>query len=112
MPDWRAEVRQRLSGLQLEPVRAAEIVEELAQHLEDRHLELRSRGAGLDDARREVLAELSEGELLSQALAGIERRAGPGPLPLGAGNGDGWLSPCCDVTRRPKPPGNPTSNQL
>jgi len=36
MPDWKAEIRQRLAGLKLEHRRAkAAIVEELAQHLDD-----------------------------------------------------------------------------
>jgi hypothetical protein len=34
MIDWKEEIRQRLPGLKLEPTREAEIVEELAQHLE------------------------------------------------------------------------------
>ena len=35
MIDWKKEIRQRLAGLKLKPTREAEIVEELAQHLED-----------------------------------------------------------------------------
>ena len=35
MPDWKAEVRRRLRGLKLAPSQEAEIVEELAQHLEE-----------------------------------------------------------------------------
>ena len=34
MPDWKEEVRKRLAGLKLAPAQEAEIVEELAQHLE------------------------------------------------------------------------------
>ena len=33
MPEWGTEVRARLAGLRLGPVREAEIVEELSQHL-------------------------------------------------------------------------------
>ena len=33
MPDWRAEIRQRLQGLGLDPLREAAIVEELAAAL-------------------------------------------------------------------------------
>jgi putative ABC transport system permease protein len=40
MPDWKHEIRRRLSRLKLAPVREAEIVEELAQHAEDRYQEL------------------------------------------------------------------------
>jgi hypothetical protein len=35
MPEWKAEVRKRLSRLNLEPAHEAEIVEELAKHHED-----------------------------------------------------------------------------
>ena len=36
MPDWRSEIRARLSALRLAPERETEIVEEVAQHLDDR----------------------------------------------------------------------------
>ena len=36
MPDWREEVRRRLRGLSIAPANEAEIVEELAQHLDAR----------------------------------------------------------------------------
>jgi len=35
MPDFREEIRKQLALLQLSPTREREIVEELAQHLED-----------------------------------------------------------------------------
>jgi hypothetical protein len=35
MPDWKAEIRRRLTRLQLEPMREAAIVEELAQDSAD-----------------------------------------------------------------------------
>ena len=35
MPDWKEEVRQAPVATQPEPVHEAEIVEELAQHLDD-----------------------------------------------------------------------------
>ncbi len=40
--NWKQEIRKRIAGLKLEPTREAEIVEELAQHLEDRYAELLS----------------------------------------------------------------------
>ena len=40
MRDWKEEIRQRLADLRLAPTREAEIVEELAQHIEDRYAEL------------------------------------------------------------------------
>jgi putative ABC transport system permease protein len=39
-PDWRGEIRQRLAELQLDAAREAQIVDEMAQHLDDRYEEL------------------------------------------------------------------------
>ena len=47
-------------GAHLSPVREAEIVEELSQHLEDRYRELVSRGWRRTRPRRSALAELSD----------------------------------------------------
>ena len=44
MPEWNEEIRKRLASLKLAPVREAEIIEELAQHLEDRYQELLAGG--------------------------------------------------------------------
>jgi putative ABC transport system permease protein len=80
MPDWKEEIRKRLGGVKLPPVREAEIVEELAQHLEDAYQELLSRGATSIEAQRLTLAELSENELLARGLRRSERRAPPEPF--------------------------------
>jgi DNA-binding PadR family transcriptional regulator len=37
MPDWKEEIRKRLEGMSLSPVREHEIIEELSQHLEDQY---------------------------------------------------------------------------
>ena len=66
MPEWKSEIRQRLAGLKLEPVREAEIVDELAQHLEDRYQELRAGGATREQAQQLALAELHNRQLLAQ----------------------------------------------
>jgi hypothetical protein len=39
MPCWKDEVRKRLAELKLGPAREVEIVEELAEHMEDRYQE-------------------------------------------------------------------------
>jgi hypothetical protein len=44
MRDWSREVLRRLASLNLPPAREAEIVEEVAQHLEDRYQELVAGG--------------------------------------------------------------------
>ena len=45
MPDFKVEIRARLAELQLSPVREAEIVEELSQHLEQEYERAISGGA-------------------------------------------------------------------
>jgi hypothetical protein len=57
MPDWKKEIRERLAGLRLAPTREAEIVEELAQYLEDCCEELLAGGATKEDAWRKTLEE-------------------------------------------------------
>ena len=73
MPDWKAEIRKHLIGLRLEPTREAEIVEELAQHLDDRYEELLAQGATEQEARLAVLAELTGNEMLLRELGQVER---------------------------------------
>src|SRR6266480_2600749 len=84
MPDWKKEIRERLAGLRLAPTREAEIVEELAQYLEDCYEELLAGGTTEADARRKTLAELNESDLLTQELNNIERRVSQEPVDLGA----------------------------
>src|SRR5215213_11226234 len=64
MPEWKEEVRKRLSDLKLAPTQEAEIVEELAQHLEDVYERALRRGASEFEARRAAHQELA-GDLLN-----------------------------------------------
>jgi hypothetical protein len=84
MPEWKHEIRRRLAELKLEPTREAEIVEELAQHLEDRYSELRDGGATDEEARCAALAELSDSQLLTQELKRVEQQVVQEPVVLGA----------------------------
>jgi predicted permease len=84
MLEWNDEIRKQLASLKLEPAREAEIVEELAQHLEDRCRELLSGGASEDEARRAALAELSESDVLAQELKRVEQQVEHEPVVLGA----------------------------
>lgn len=83
MPDWRKDIRDRLTRLRLDAPREAEIVEELSQHLDDRYAEL--RGQGLDDAaaRSAALAELSDEGVLERELRPVVRPAATSNLALG-----------------------------
>jgi len=83
MPEWKEEVRKRLESWKLEPAREAEIVEELAQHLDDRHAELLAGGATEEEAARAALAELSDHELLARELRRVELQATQEPVVLG-----------------------------
>jgi putative ABC transport system permease protein len=84
MPNWKQEVRERLAALNLSPIREAEIVEELAQHLEDRLEEIRSTGATEQEAYRAVRRELRDGQVLARELERIERPMPPELVILGA----------------------------
>jgi predicted permease len=80
MPDWKEEIRGRLSGLRLEPTREAEIIEELAQHLDDRYEELITEGALPEEAYQAALLELTESDFLAEGLRRVERPAGREPV--------------------------------
>jgi putative ABC transport system permease protein len=83
MPDWKPEIRDRLANLRL--ARESEIVEELAQHLDDRYHESLRDGARESEARSDALLELSEGRLLARGLGRVEHQVELEPAVLGAG---------------------------
>ena len=83
MPEFRDEIRKRLAPLRLEGTREAAIVEELGQHLEDRHAELKGRGTSEQQAYDTVLAELDERDLLTKGLRRMERQPRFEPVPAG-----------------------------
>jgi predicted permease len=70
MPEWKSEVRKRLASLRLTAAAESDLVDEVTQHLEDRFRELRSGGAGAEEAYREAMAELDD---LYPLRAGLER---------------------------------------
>ena len=92
MPDWSEQIRKQLADLNLAPAREAEIVEELAQHAEDRYRELQSGGATEAEARRIALDEIGGHELLARELRAVERTDAPEPIVLGAGGHGRLLS--------------------
>lgn len=83
MMEWKQQIRRRLEGLELEPARENEILEELAQHLDDRYAEMLSAGANEREAYHSALLELSDNELLARELRKVERRMVRQPLALG-----------------------------
>src|SRR6266850_6036015 len=84
MPDWKKEIGERLAGSQLAPTRETEIVEELAQYLEDCYEELLAGGSTKADAWHKTLEELNESDLLARELNKIERPVKEEPVVLGA----------------------------
>lgn len=60
MADWRQIVRTRLTDLHLTPSAESELIEELAQHLEDLHGDLQGGDVSDEDAYRETLSELDD----------------------------------------------------
>ena len=83
MPDWKPEIRARIAGLKLEPAREMEIVEEISQHLEDRHQTLLEAGASLTEAERKTRAELSDSALLARELRRVGIQTHYEPVALG-----------------------------
>ena len=83
MPDWKEGIRKQLASLKLAPARESAIVEELAQHLDDRYEDLLAEGANEDEAYRGALAELSESELWAEELRNVERQVDPEAIVLG-----------------------------
>src|SRR5215831_13693267 len=73
MPDFKVEIRARLAELQLSPVREAEIVEELSQHLEETYDRALSGGASEKEAHEKVMGELNTADLLRRELKHLER---------------------------------------
>ena len=83
MPDFKVEIRERLAKLGLSPVREAEIVEELSQHLEEEYERALSCGASEDQARKQVLEQLNAPDSLGCELKHVERRVSQNPVTLG-----------------------------
>jgi putative ABC transport system permease protein len=84
MPNWYDLIRRRLRGLRLSPTREREIVDELAQHLQDRYEELRAGGAADEVAIRDAMAELEAPEFLARRLTETEQPMNPEPVIVGA----------------------------
>jgi predicted permease len=90
MPDWNELVRSRLRNSGLAPSREAEVVEELAQHLNDRYSSLLAAGKSEDEAFQAVRADFEEGELDAE-LRRVEQ-AYVEPVALGAESSGSWLA--------------------
>jgi predicted permease len=92
MDEWHREILKRLAALKLAPAREAEIVEEVAQHLQDRYRELLAGGATEEEARRGALEELRDENLLATGLRQVEQEAPQEPLVPGGGGRSNFLA--------------------
>jgi putative ABC transport system permease protein len=75
MPEWKRLLRARLADSQLEPAREAEIVEELAQHLEAAYEEALAGGATALEAEARARAQITDWQLLECELGRARRPA-------------------------------------
>jgi putative ABC transport system permease protein len=91
MPDWKPHIRLRLASLRLSPTRENEIMDELAQHLDDRWRELLASGASEKEAIRLALAQLGDDDTLARNLAPLKQARLPPSVTPGVPTGH-WLS--------------------
>ncbi|HEV2382457.1 MAG TPA: ABC transporter permease [Terriglobia bacterium] len=89
---WKGVVSRRLADLKLAPAREAEIVEEWAEHLEDRYRELLAGGAAEPEAREAVLGDLSNPTALIQELRKVENPITTEPLVPGASGKENMMA--------------------
>jgi putative ABC transport system permease protein len=83
MPDWIEAIRERLAPARLDPIAEDEVIEELAQHLDERYQELCANGLPDEECRRRALAELDSRDLLMKGMR-FTRRPYAAPPALGA----------------------------
>jgi len=74
MPDWSKLVHDHLGGLGLQASERAEIVEELAGHLEEIFQELRGQGLSEEDATRGCLLEVEDWRGLGLGIEAARRK--------------------------------------
>jgi predicted permease len=80
MREWRTVVRERLAPLRLDPHQEADVVEELAQELEERHARARREGHTEDEADALMSREVGSGSFSAEiraALASPAARTAP-----------------------------------
>lgn len=85
MSKWRLELRNRLAGMNLQPARELEIIEELAQHLADRESALIREGVPPEETHLKVLDELED---LVRLRRDLEHWA---PAPPSSARHSNWL---------------------
>ena len=74
MPDWKQYVRERLGSLGVGGAREQEIVEEIAQQLEQVYADALARGAGEAGAQQSAAATIPDWAGLAREIRLAERR--------------------------------------
>ena len=74
MPDWHELVRRQLASLDLEPNERAEVIEELAAHLNDTFDGLRARGLAEEEAIQRSLDEVKDWQVLRRRIQSARRK--------------------------------------
>jgi len=75
LPDWRKAVAEHIAQARLDATSEAEVIEELARHMDDRYEELRASGVSEEGCRQSVLAELDRIDPLIRAARLVHRPA-------------------------------------
>lgn len=78
MLDWKSEIEKRLGDSRIPPPAERDVIQELAEHLEDRYAELLSSGLEEGAAREAVLAELENLDRVTAALPCARRESRSG----------------------------------
>jgi putative ABC transport system permease protein len=91
--DFRALVRARLGELSIAPLREADVVDELAQHVADGYADLVAAGVGDADAISLALAPLDDPARIAEEIARSDRPREHAPIPAAAGGSTiAWLA--------------------
>jgi predicted permease len=69
MPDWKNEIEKRLADSRIDPAAQPGLIEELAQHSEDRYLDLLAGGLDEAEARQKALGELAHLDAVANAVS-------------------------------------------
>src|SRR5262249_9745732 len=94
--DFKALIRARLGTLQVDPARAADIEDELAQHVAQHHAELVASGVDDAEALGRALAPLRDRERVAINLARADRPRPAAPVPPPSSGGSRLLDAARD----------------
>jgi putative ABC transport system permease protein len=87
---WKAEVAARLSAMRIDAADRAQMIEELAQHLDDRYRSLIARGSSDEEARAAVQQELKDDDLVRGLRSFARAPQAHEPVPISGRRGR-WL---------------------